>query len=114
MKKLCLSIVATSVLLSTLSTGLHSAKAQVTPIEEKTYIQGNKISSQNIHDGTTYYVKEEFTGDYSVETKIYKNNTSTANSQKDIVLMAKKKAKSYNQEKHGVVVIKLKNLLSVH
>ncbi|MCY1049643.1 hypothetical protein [Mammaliicoccus sciuri] len=79
MKKLCLSIVATSVLLSTLSTGLHSAKAQVTPIEEKTYIQGNKISSQNINDGTTYYVKEEFTGDYSVETKIYKNKITSKN-----------------------------------
>lgn len=40
MKKLCLSIVATSVLLSTLSTGLHSAKAQVTPIEEKNLYSG--------------------------------------------------------------------------
>ncbi|WP_239750442.1 hypothetical protein [Mammaliicoccus sp. H-M34] len=138
MKKLCLSIIAISVLLSTLSMGLHSADAQVTPIEEKTYIQDNKISSQYVDDGTTYYVEEEFTGDYSVETKIYKNNissknltekiyssvendtlvqknedgniiysekvdsfspeintnnTSTANSQKDVVMMAKKKAK---------------------
>ncbi len=54
MKKLCLSIVATSGLLNTLSMRFHSAEAQVTPIEEKTYIQGNKISSQYVDDGTTY------------------------------------------------------------